>query len=174
MKLNRNFAKGLKADGTPDYAPAAFNFQGRDYLHPTAADYAAAGYLPVVSAPPADPAPEGYHYEPRGWEVSDGAVRRVYATVIDSPPPPRRWSRLSLKTALAEASMLAAAQAYLSAVEVAPGYTAWAALTDCDYVEEGYPDATRWDAILDGAAKALGRTRAQIDAFLDAIPSEVA
>jgi hypothetical protein len=57
-------------------------------------------------------------------------------------------------------------------VEIATGYTAWEALTDCDYIEEGYPDATRWAALLDGAAQALGKTRAEIDAFLDAIPAE--
>ena len=87
-------------------------------------------------------------------------------------PPPRRWSRLSIKTALAQAGMLAAARAYLAGVEVAPGYTAAEALTDCDYIEEGYPTAERWGAILDGAAQALGRTRADIDAFLDSIPVE--
>lgn len=87
-------------------------------------------------------------------------------------PPARRWSRLSIKTALAQSGMLAAARAYLAGVEVAPGYTAAEALTDCDYIEEGYPDAKRWSAILDGAAQALGRTRADIDAFLDSIPVE--
>jgi hypothetical protein len=68
--------------------------------------------------------------------------------------------------------MLAAARAYLSAVEIAIGYTAWEALTDCDYIEEGFPTAERWSALLDGAAQTLGRTRAEIDAFLDAIPTE--
>jgi hypothetical protein len=32
--------------------------------------------------------------------------------------------------------------------------------------------AEAWNALLDGAAKALGKTRAEIDAFLDAIPTE--
>jgi hypothetical protein len=69
--------------------------------------------------------------------------------------------------------MLDAARQFLSASEVATGYTAWEALTDCDYIEEGYPDATHWAATLDGAAQALGKTRAEIDAFLAAIPTEV-
>ena len=172
-ELNRNFASAVGADGLPVYAPAYIMVGGRLKLHPTAEDYAASGYKPVADRPPPDPAPSGYHYEAQGWEEADGAIRRVYALVADPPPQPRRWSRLSIKTALAQAGMLAAARAYLSQVEIATGYTAWEALTDCDYIEEGYPDATRWDALLDGAAQALGKTRAEIDAFLDAIPTEV-
>ena len=68
--------------------------------------------------------------------------------------------------------MLTLALDYLAIVEIAPGYSAEAALTDCDYVEEGFPNAERWNALLDGAATALGKTRAEIDAFLDAIPQE--
>lgn len=89
-----------------------------------------------------------------------------------SEPPPRRWTRLAIKTALAQAGMLAAARTFLSSAEVATGYTAWEALTDCDYIEEGYGGAEAWAALLDGAADALGKTRAEIDAFLDAIPTE--
>ena len=89
-----------------------------------------------------------------------------------SEPPPRRWTRLSIKTALAQAGMLSQALAYLARVEIASGYSAAEALQDCDYIEEGYPDATRWDALLDGAADALGKTRAEIDAFLAQIQQE--
>jgi hypothetical protein len=68
--------------------------------------------------------------------------------------------------------MLDAVRQFLSASEVATGYTAWEALTDCDYIEEGYPNSEAWSALLDGAAVALGKTRAEIDTFLDAIPTE--
>lgn len=68
--------------------------------------------------------------------------------------------------------MLDAARQFLSSVEIAAGYSAWEALTDCDYIEEGYPDATRWNAILDGAAQALEKTREEINAFLAALPVE--
>lgn len=141
-------------------------------LWPTAEDYARMGWLKVIDERPSDPAPEGCHYEPRGWEERDGAIRRVYEAVANPPPPPRRWTRLSIKTALATAGMLDAAKAFLSASEIATGYTAWEALTDCDYIEEGYPTAAAWNALLDGAAQALGKTRAEVDAFLDAIPRE--
>ena len=126
-KLNRNYCKP-DAEMKPVYAPAVFRYNGKDYWHPTAADYLAAGFLPVVTDPPSDPAPEGYHYEPRGWEVAEGKVRRVYAEVQDPPPPPRRWTRLALKTALAQAGLLSQALAYLAQVEVADGYSAAAAL----------------------------------------------
>jgi len=171
-EINRNFASAVGADGLPVYAPAYIMVNGRLKLHPTAVDYAANGYKPVTDSMPSQPAPHGYHYEPSGWEDSDGAIRRGYTLVADPPPPPRRWSRLSIKTALAQAGMLAAARQYLSAVEIATGYTAWEALTDCDYIEEGYPDATKWNALLDGTASALGKTRAEIDAFLATIPTE--
>lgn len=173
-ELNRNFASAIGADGLPVYAPAYIMVGGRLKLHPTAEDYAA--HTPpcwpvLANSAPTDP-PQGYHYEFRSYEFAEGAFRRVYALVADPPPPPRRWSRLSIKTALAQAGMLAAARAYLAAVEIATGYTAWEALTDCDYIEEGYPTAERWSEILDGAASALGKTRAEIDAFLAAIPTE--
>ena len=68
--------------------------------------------------------------------------------------------------------MLPAAKAFLSAFEVKPDYTAWEALTDCDYIEEGYGGQEKWNLLLDGAAQALGKTRAEIDAFLAQILQE--
>lgn len=110
------------------------------------------------------------------WNADASAWREIPESEIpqrdEREPPPRRWSRLAIKTALAQAGMLSQALAYLAIVEIAPGYSAEAALTDCDYVEEGFPNAERWNALLDGAATALGKTRAEIDAFLDNIPQE--
>lgn len=144
----------------------------RTVIHPTAEDFKLMGYLPLVDDPPADP-PQGQHYERTGTIGLDGdCYKWVYALVDNPPPLPRRWTRLSIKTALATAGMLDAARQFLSATEIATGYTAWEALTDCDYIEEGFPTAERWNALLDGAAQALGKTRAEIDAFLDAIPTE--
>jgi len=168
--INRNFGKLI--EGVVTYAPSVLVLDGRTILNPNAESYAAAGYLPVVDAAPSVPPREGYHYNPDGWEERDGAIRRVWREEANPPPPPRRWTRLSIKTALAQAQMLDAVRQFLSASEIATGYTAWEALTDCDYIEEGYPDAEKWNAILDGAAQALGKTREEIDAFLDAIPTE--
>ena len=106
------------------------------------------------------------------WQVRNGAIRINWGLVPNPPPPPRRWTRLSIKTALAQAQMLDAARAYLVTKEIATGYTAWEALTDCDYIEEGFGGTEAWNALLDGAAVALGKTRAEIDAFLANIPTE--
>ena len=174
--MNRNYGK-LNLGGI-EYGPDTLTINGRKVYNPQAVHYRIAGYLPVVTDLPSDPAPEGYHWEPRGWETvtakgaSTSFVERQYALVADPPPPPRRWTRLALKTALAQAEMLDAAKAYLQAQEIATGYSAWEALTDADYIEEGYGGEERWNAILDGAASALGKTRALIDAFLDTIPTE--
>jgi hypothetical protein len=175
--INRNFGK--LTGGELAYAPRSIIIDGREIWNPRAETYAAAGYLPVDTSAPSEPAPEGYHYEPRGWEIFDDDrspvarhIRRVWEIVANPPPPPRRWTRLSIKTALAQAGMLDAARQFLSASEIATGYTAWEALTDCDYIEEGYPTAEAWSALLDGAAIALGKSRAEIDAFLANIPTE--
>ena len=157
-------------NGQPRYAGDATPTATGFIVRPTEAQLRANGWLPVVDEPPTT---DATHYaRPTGWAVQDGAIRRQYEVVEIPPPPPRRWSRLSIKTALAVAGKLPAAEAFLSSVEVAPDYSAWQALTDCDYVEEGYGGPENWNAVLDGAATALGKTRSEIDAFLDAIPQE--
>lgn len=159
---------------TGDLVPLALPIavDGRPVLHPSPAQAAQFDAYPRNDDAPAPTPPEGKMAVHDSWEVQDGEWVRTYTYKDAPPPPPRRWSRLSIKTALAQAEMLAAARAYLSAEEIATGYTAWEALTDCDYIEEGFPTAERWNALLDGAAQTLGKTRAEIDAFLDAIPTE--
>lgn len=145
----------------------------RTEVFPTDADKARMGYLPLSPDAPVDHAPEGKHYERTDKIERDGdGYKWVYTLIDNPPPPPRRWTRLSIKTALAQAGMLDAARQFLSSTEIAAGYTAWEALTDCDYIEEGYPNAEAWNALLDGAANALGKTREEIDAFLANIPTE--
>ena len=151
-------------------APRAVRIGGAVVCNPTDARYEASGYKRVVDTPPQT---DAAHYAvPTGWAVQDGAIRRQYEVRAYPPPPPRRWSRLAIKTALAQAGLLDAVKAYLETVYVGQGYTLWNALTDCDYVEEGYPTMDGWGLMLDGVANALGETRAEIDAFLDAIPQE--
>ena len=162
---------GTIIDSTLHPAPRAIRVGGAVVCNPTPAQYEAAGYKRVVDTPPQT---DAAHYAvPVGWLELYDRIEREYEVREVPPPPPRRWSRLAIKTALAQAGMLSQALAYLAQVEIATGYSAAEALQDCDYIEEGYPDATRWDALLDGAATAMGKTRAEIDAFLDAIPQEV-
>ena len=169
--MNRNFVKP-REDMTPEFAPDVLEINGRKVYNPKAVHCKIAGYLPLSSEWPVDQ-PDGKHYERTDKIERDGdGYKWVYTLVDNPPPPPRHWSRLSIKTALATADMLDAARQFLSATEIANGYMAWEALSDCDYIEEGYPNAEKWNALLDGAAQALGKTRAEIDAFLDAIPTE--
>jgi hypothetical protein len=99
-------------------------------------------------------------------------IRRVWEVVANPPPPPRRWTRFAIKGALADARLLPAVKAFLGAYELKPDYTALEAFTDVDYIEEFYGGEETWNALLDGAAVALGKTRAEIDAFLANIPTE--
>jgi len=161
---------GTLENGTLHPAPRAVRIGGAVVCNPTDAQYEQAGYKRVVDMPPQTDAD---HYAvATGWAEQGGEIVRQYEVRAYPPPPPRRWSRLSIKTALAQAGMLSQTLAYLAQVDIAAGYSAAEALQDCDYIEEGYPDAEKWDAILDGAAQALGKTREEIDAFLDAIPQE--
>ena len=176
--INRNFGR-LDEQGALTYAPRSLTIDGREIWNPRAETYARAGYLPIDTSAPTDPAPDGYHYEPRGWEVhhaydiaDEDCIRRVWEVVPNPPPPPRRWSRLAIETALAQADALDAMDAYLAQVVVVGKLTAARAFSRCDYIEEGYPNAEAWNALLDGAANALGKTREEIDAFLANIPTE--
>lgn len=161
---------GTLENGTLHPAPRALRVGGAVVCNPTDAQYEAAGYKRVVDEPPTT---DAAHYAvPIGWAEIGGEIVRQYEVREYPPAPPRRWTRLSIKTALAKAGMLAAARQFLSATEIAQGYSAWEALTDCDYIEEGYGGAEAWTALLNGAAQVLGKTRDEIDAFLDAIPTE--
>ena len=193
MKQNRNFAKPDE-NSRPVYAstvlrvvthhhdegvdPETGEHWERDWdtfetkTNPTAADYAQMGWLPLVDAAPVDP-PDGQHYERNGEIVRDGdCYKWVYVLVPNPPPPPRRWTKLAIETALAQADMLDVVDAFLAQTTIVGKLTAARAESRCDYIEEGYPTAEAWNALLDGAANALGKTREVIDAFLAAIPTE--
>ena len=144
----------------------------RTEVFPTDADKALMGYLPLVDSVMPTP-PEGKHWERNGKIYShESGYAWDYVLVDNPPPPPRRWTRLDILTALGESDMFDAAFAYLNSIEVKPHITSWLGLNTANYIEEGYPNAEAWNALLDGAAVALGKTREEIDAFLDAIPRE--
>lgn len=72
---------------------------------PTADDYRDMGYADVVDEVPSDPAPEGHHWEARGWEIDHirdimDILRRVYVAVEDPPAPPRVFETADLVEAL--------------------------------------------------------------------------
>lgn len=169
--MNRNFGR-LDENNKIGYAPDNIRIGGTIYAAPTAEQYAAAGWLPIDNTRPEK---VGVYFTPTEYgDLVDGRiVRRFDEHPLVAPEPVnRRWTRLKLKTALATAGIIVKAEEYLRGVAVAPNYNAWQALGDCDYVEERWPDEETWNSVLDGAAKAFGKTREEIDAFLDSIPTE--
>ena len=168
---NRNFGK-LDAENRIVYAPVEVTIDGKITINPTAEHYAAAGYLPLDNTKPEKLGV--YFISTEYGDLVDGRIVRRYdeRPIVAPEPINRRWTRLKIKTALAMAGMIVKAEEYLSGVDIAPNYNAWQALSDCDYVEENWPQKETWNAVLDGAAEAFGKTRAEIDAFLDSIPTE--
>lgn len=51
MKINNAFGKLLQ-DGSLQYAPESFNYNGKDYIHPTPAEFKMVGMLPIVTVQP--------------------------------------------------------------------------------------------------------------------------
>ena len=84
-------------------------------LQPTAADFAAAGFLPLHDRLPSDPAPEGQHYAKTGKITLAESRYYIYAyTLVPDPaPPPRVFSKLYLELALFKAGLLDAVDAYI-------------------------------------------------------------
>lgn len=82
-------------------------------IHPTADDYAAMGYKRVSEDRPTDPAPEGYHYEARGYDEDENRIWRVYETVANPPAPPRTFSKMKCVAALMEAGVWTEVKAWI-------------------------------------------------------------
>ena len=117
------------------------------------------------------PAPEpqdGYHAEPRYAYDSDETPTRIvqsWEVVQDPPPPPRVFSKLKLKGAIATAGLLPAFKELLSGMEVAPGYTAKEAFDDAVNLSEAHPKFADAIAV---AKQTLPVTDEQIEAILAA------
>jgi len=91
---------GTLINNTLNPAPRAIRIGGAVVCNPTAAQYAQAGYYPIVDERPT--CADGYHAVAVGWETRDGAIHRVYEAVQDPPPPPRSWTPLAIKRACGE------------------------------------------------------------------------
>lgn len=104
--MNRNFGK--LATGAISYAPDMIDNGVALLTMPTAEDYAAAGWLPVIDTPPAPR--DGFYAVPMGWEVKDGAIVRVYEERAVEPPP-RVYSVEEIIYSLGESGKLDGAKA---------------------------------------------------------------
>lgn len=168
---NRNYGK-LGDDAKIIYAPSEVKIGNTYYPAPTAEQYAACGWLPIDSTKPEKLGV--YFISTEYGDIVDGRIVRRYdeRPIVAPEPINRHWTKLKLKTALAMAGWLAQVKAILGGIEIAPGYSAAEAFADCDYIEERWPDAERWNAMLDAMAAQLGKSREEIDAFLDGVPTD--
>ena len=158
----RRWALGIGANGQPVYAPRyVIEVNGRKVYNPKDKHYRMAGYQSVVEAAPSVPAQEGYHYEPRGWEAQEGAIRRVYVEAADPPPAPRRWSSLAIKRVLESRGSWAEVKAMLEAAGVFYDFLM------ADYIAE---DDEAFVAARAEAVKLYGEET--VAAILDTIPTE--
>lgn len=85
---------GKLVNGTIQYAPKTVEANGHLHLRPTAEDYLAAGFKPVIDERPAS-LPNTYTVAV-GWDESETAITRLWE---DRPiePTPRRWTPLTMK-----------------------------------------------------------------------------
>ena len=110
---NENFGKLLQ-DGTLEYAPKAFKHGNKDYLHPTAADYKTVEFLPIIISLPSQPAPEGKHYEPDGYEtIDENAIQNKWKLVDNLPAPPRVFSKMKMVAELTRRNILNQVKAWI-------------------------------------------------------------
>lgn len=116
MNINRKWASEIGADGNPIYAPKdAIVVGGRTVLGPKDKHYETAGYKRVIDTPPSVSPREGYHWEVKGWEASEGRICRVYEEVANPPEPPRTLSKLKCVAALMQAGVWSEVKAWIEA-----------------------------------------------------------
>ena len=128
--MNRNF--GNLTDGKLIYAPETLRIGDTFKMCPTAEEYAAQGWLPVIDAKPSEKV--GVYYIPDGWEERDGAIRRTYREepLTHPPPPVTRYSKLKLIVAAKAAGKWSAIKAFIAQA----GYEdEWAA---CQFLSSDY------------------------------------
>lgn len=172
--MNRNFGK-LDENNKITYAPNVIRIGDTAYCNPQAPEYLQANdgpYYPIVSTKPEKVGV--YFVSTEYGDLVDGRIVRRWdeRPIVAPPVVNRHWTKLKLKTALATAGWLAQVKAILGGIEIAPGYSSAEAFADCDYIEERWPDEERWNDLIDGIAAQLGKTRAEIDSFLDNVPTD--
>ena len=149
-------------------APNPITLDGHVVVNPSIPQNARIGAYPLGTSTPEPP--EGKVAVKDGYELVDGHWCPTWRYEDAPAPAPRRWTKLTIEDALAD--RLDEVDAFLGSVIIKGKLTAARAFSRCDYIEEGYGGAETWNALLNGAATALGKTREEVDAFLDALPTE--
>lgn len=160
---NRNYGK--LNDGMIAYAPIELTINGAIKINPSAADYAACGWLQIRDEKPSGKV--GVYYIPDGWEECDGAIRRTYREEPLTPPPPpvTRYSKLKLIVAAKAAGKWDAFKAFI----VQAGYEdEWAA---CQFLSSDY---AQFNAAKEAIIAAGIATAEEIEAILaESVDEEV-
>ena len=164
MKVNKEYGKAVQGGAEVEYAPESFIKDGVQYTHPTRAEYALGGWLPVSQNVPAEPAPEGKHWAPNGWEEAEGETRRKWRLVDDPPPAPRVFSKLKVVAALRTAGKWDAAKAYIEGLDLYDLFLAAQVFAeDNEYFGQG----------VSALKTELGMTDEQVEEILSACVAEV-
>lgn len=167
--MRYNYSFGKLNEGIITYAPAVIHDGDIYNVAPSAADYAAYGYKPVVDTPPTTPAEEGYHWEARAWTEEDGKIVRLYVQVENPPPMPRTFSILRLETAIFQMGLTTAFDAFLDSQTVTNEHGQTVPLRRfydrANDLREDHPLFAQYFA---AAKTALGITDEQAEAILEA------
>lgn len=160
MAQNRKYGK--VADGEITYAPQQLRDErGRIHHNPTAALYAAHGYLPIVPAVPTPP--DGMTVSGRKW-ATDGVrcfEEYTYTQAVEEPRV-RRYSKLKLYAALSAAGLWDRLMEFLDGVTV-DGMNARVAFDLANELSDAHP---MFASMLAQAQTALGVPDEQVAAIL--------
>jgi len=106
--------------------------------NPTAEDYATIGAYPREETSVMPAVDEEHRAVPDGYDLKDGKWVKLWRIEELPPPPPRIFSKLKIKIAIARLGKLAELEAYLATIEIAPNYTALAAWNDAQNLSENF------------------------------------
>ncbi len=124
-----------------------------------------AGFYPIVEVDEIDAPSREFRYT----LVDDEHGGHIEQRTVIPPPPPRVFSKLKLKGAIATAGLLPAFKELLAGMEVAPGYTAQEAFDDAVNLSEAHP---RFVEAVDIAKQVLAVTDEQVEEILAASVAE--
>jgi len=122
-----NYRYGHLEDGQLVYAKGTVTVGGTVYVNPPAEVYLRLDPPEklLVDEEPQEPAQEGFHWAPAGWDEAETELRRRYAQVPDPAPEPepepdpgpqpghRVFSKLYLELALFKAGLLGAVDEFI-------------------------------------------------------------
>lgn len=161
--MNYGYCK-LNEDGTiKEYAPDTVRTRYGFVPKPRASHYLDAIDGPWLEIDHPDPgeASEGFHFEPTGiYREEDGKAVTLYEEVENPPPPPRRWTPLTVMRGLIKAGLWEQMTEGMSQTDMYE-------FIACQFISEDDPlFISKRDALY----TVLGKDT--VDAFLDSLETE--